>query len=67
MSLAGIEKYYIVDLNNKTYKINKDKALYVFEKLENKKIAKMSLSDFKNYLVKYDMFDEITLENFAKM
>ncbi len=65
--MAGIEKYYIVDLNKKTYKINKDKALYVFEKLENKKIAEMSLSDFKNYLVKYDMFDEITLENFAKM
>ena len=61
------KNYYIIDLNGKTYKIDKEKALYVFAKLENKKIIEMSFCEFEKYLKKYDMYDEVVLSNFSRM
>ena len=46
------------------YKIEGEKAKYIFSKLENKTI-KINQENLEKYLKKYDMYDDIILESLS--
>ncbi|MBR6297785.1 MAG: hypothetical protein IKR34_00925 [Candidatus Gastranaerophilales bacterium] len=46
------------------YKINKEKANYIFSKLENRTV-KINQENLEKYLKKYDMYDDIILEGLS--
>ena len=57
-------KRFCVEFCGKMYKIDKEKAKYIFSKLENKTI-KINQENLEKYLKKYDMYDDIILESLS--
>ncbi len=57
-------KRFYVEFCGKMYKINKEKANYIFSKLENKTV-KINQENLEKYLKKYDMYDDIILEGLS--
>ena len=55
---------YCVEYDGKMYKIDKEKAEYIFSKLENRDI-KINQENLEKYLKKYDMYDDIILEGLS--
>ena len=49
-----------ISFNNKIYKIDKDKLLYVLSKLESKDVKE---DEIEKLLNKYKLYDEYFLEN----
>ena len=52
-----------ISFNNKIYKIDKDKLLYVLSKLESKDVKE---DEIEKLLNKYKLYDEYFLENILK-